>query len=130
MLGKPYLPPEIVMPPADDAKKGHTLDDHVYGIDLAHTHDGYADHDHDFPDDGPLEQELPEGTHLLTAAASGAVSPSGLLAELAAATDQLHTAGFRLNSLHPGAVVVRADGAFVGFALLTLWLTSRIKPEN
>jgi ethanolamine utilization protein EutA len=56
MLGKPYLPPEIVMPPADDAKKGHTLDDHVYGIDLAHTHDGYADHDHDFPEDGPLEE--------------------------------------------------------------------------
>src|SRR6202795_4385410 len=45
------------MPPADDPKpKGHTLTDHVYGIDLAHTHDGYADHDHDFPDDeGPLE---------------------------------------------------------------------------
>src|SRR5882672_10695833 len=56
MLGKPYLPPEIVMPPADDAKKGHTLDDHVYGIDLAHAHDGYADHDHDFPEDGPLEE--------------------------------------------------------------------------
>ena len=46
------------MPPADDPKeKGHTLTDHVYGIDLAHSHDGYADHDHDeFPDDeGPLE---------------------------------------------------------------------------
>src|ERR1700675_1067585 len=45
------------MPPADDPKpKGHTLTDHVYGIDLAHTHDGYADHDHDFPDDeGALE---------------------------------------------------------------------------
>jgi ethanolamine utilization protein EutA len=44
------------MPPADDPEaKGHTLTDHVYGIDLAHTHDGYADHDHDFPDDGPLE---------------------------------------------------------------------------
>jgi ethanolamine utilization protein EutA len=45
------------MPPADDPdKKGHSLNDHVYGIDLAHTHDGYADHDHDFPDDeGALE---------------------------------------------------------------------------
>jgi ethanolamine utilization protein EutA len=45
------------MPPADDpTRKGHTLTDHVYGIDLAHTHDGYADHDHDFPDDeGALE---------------------------------------------------------------------------
>src|SRR5258708_39375357 len=46
-----------MMPPADDPKlKGHTLTDHVYGIDLAHTHDGFADHDHDFPDDeGALE---------------------------------------------------------------------------
>src|SRR5258706_9119 len=35
-------------------KESHTLADHVYGLDLAHTHDGYADHDHDFPDDGPL----------------------------------------------------------------------------
>jgi ethanolamine utilization protein EutA len=45
------------MPPADDpTRKGHTLTDHVYGIDLAHTHDGHADHDHDFPDDeGALE---------------------------------------------------------------------------
>jgi ethanolamine utilization protein EutA len=44
------------MPPADDAdKKGHTLTDHVLGIDLEHTHDGYADHDHDFPDDDRLE---------------------------------------------------------------------------
>src|SRR5215813_11162056 len=37
-------------------KPGHTLADHTYGIDLAHTHDGYADHDHDFPDDLPLEE--------------------------------------------------------------------------
>jgi ethanolamine utilization protein EutA len=36
-------------------KESHTLADHVYGLDLEHTHDGYADHDHDFPDDGPLE---------------------------------------------------------------------------
>ncbi len=38
------------------AKSSHTLADHVYGLDLEHTHDGYADHDHDFPDDAPLEQ--------------------------------------------------------------------------
>jgi ethanolamine utilization protein EutA len=38
------------------AKPGHTLADHTFGIDLAHTHDGYADHDHDFPDDLPLEE--------------------------------------------------------------------------
>jgi ethanolamine utilization protein EutA len=37
-------------------KTSHTLADHVYGLDLEHTHDGYADHDHDFPDDGPLEE--------------------------------------------------------------------------
>jgi ethanolamine utilization protein EutA len=44
------------MPQADDPMpKGHTLTDHVYGIDLEHTHDGYADHDHDFPDEIPLE---------------------------------------------------------------------------
>src|SRR6202042_779406 len=45
------------MPDADapETKTSHTLVDHQYGIDLAHTHDGYADHDHDFPDDGTLE---------------------------------------------------------------------------
>src|ERR1700688_320268 len=36
-------------------KPSHTVADHSYGIDLAHTHDGYADHDHDFPDELPLE---------------------------------------------------------------------------
>jgi ethanolamine utilization protein EutA len=45
------------MPGADepDQNSPHTLADHGYGIDLAHTHDGFADHDHDFPDDGALE---------------------------------------------------------------------------
>ena len=45
------------MPDADapETKTSHTLVDHQYGIDLAHTHDGFADHDHDFPDDGALE---------------------------------------------------------------------------
>jgi len=37
-------------------KSSHTLGDHVYGLDLEHTHDGYADHDHDFPDESPLEE--------------------------------------------------------------------------
>src|SRR6516162_11543760 len=42
---------------ADETKKpSHTLADHSLGIDLSHTHDGYADHDHDFPDDVPLEE--------------------------------------------------------------------------
>jgi ethanolamine utilization protein EutA len=46
------------MPDTDEPedKTAHTLEDHVYGIDLAHTHDGYADHDHDFPDEVPLEE--------------------------------------------------------------------------
>jgi ethanolamine utilization protein EutA len=39
-----------------EAKNRHTVADHLYGVDLAHTHDGYADHDHDFPDEGPLEE--------------------------------------------------------------------------
>src|SRR5437899_1222601 len=37
-------------------KSSHTLADHVYGLDLAHTHDGFADHDHDSLDEGPLEE--------------------------------------------------------------------------
>src|SRR6267142_1490888 len=46
------------MPESDEPKdkKSHTLADHTYGLDLAHTHDGYADHDHDFPDETPLEE--------------------------------------------------------------------------
>jgi ethanolamine utilization protein EutA len=36
--------------------KSHTLADHRLGLDLDHVHDGFADHDHDFPDEGPLEQ--------------------------------------------------------------------------
>jgi ethanolamine utilization protein EutA len=39
-----------------EANRSHTLADHVYGLDLAHTHDGHADHDHDFPDEAPLEE--------------------------------------------------------------------------
>src|SRR3990170_7693204 len=46
-----------LMQDADEPKGGgHTLADHAYGIDLEHVHDGFADHDHDFPDDGPLEE--------------------------------------------------------------------------
>ena len=38
-------------------KGRHTLADHAYGVDLRHVHDGFADHDHDYPgDDGPLEE--------------------------------------------------------------------------
>jgi ethanolamine utilization protein EutA len=38
-------------------KAPHTLADHLYGREAAHTHAGDADHDHDhdFDDDGPLE---------------------------------------------------------------------------
>jgi ethanolamine utilization protein EutA (predicted chaperonin) len=34
---------------------GHTIADHQLGADLAHLHDGEADHDHDDFDDGPIE---------------------------------------------------------------------------
>src|SRR5580700_10276692 len=56
-LGPALAPLETAMPPADDpTRKGHTLTDHVYGLDFPHPHAGYADHDHDFPDDeGALE---------------------------------------------------------------------------
>ena len=38
-------------------RPGHSLADHEYGLDFAHTHDGSADHDHDyFDDDGPIEE--------------------------------------------------------------------------
>ena len=36
-------------------KDPHTLADHKLGTDLAHVHDGVADHDHDDFEDGPLE---------------------------------------------------------------------------
>jgi ethanolamine utilization protein EutA len=49
------------MPDNEDtgARRPHRLDDHLYGVDLAHTHDGDADadHDHDYQvSDGPLEE--------------------------------------------------------------------------
>src|SRR5690348_9271181 len=47
------------MPEQDDKTKkpAHTLADHVYGDELAHVHDGEADHDHDhFDSDVPLEE--------------------------------------------------------------------------
>src|SRR4029079_6299611 len=43
------------MPPADNRPKTHTLADHELGADLAHIHDGDADHDHDDFVDGPIE---------------------------------------------------------------------------
>src|SRR5947209_1455645 len=39
----------------DERSNRHTLTDHKLGADLAHTHDGEADHDHDDFDDGPIE---------------------------------------------------------------------------
>ena len=41
-----------------NAKRRHTLEDHLYGTDLAHTHAEGEDHDHDhdhFEVDGPIE---------------------------------------------------------------------------
>jgi ethanolamine utilization protein EutA len=49
------------MPPADDPQKstGHTVADHIYGQDLAHVHEGGADHDHDWMDDEERLEENP-----------------------------------------------------------------------
>ena len=43
------------MADAKDPKDPHTLTDHKLGADLAHIHDGDADHDHDDFFDGPIE---------------------------------------------------------------------------
>ena len=45
----------LAMADNDDRPNRHTLTDHRLGTDLAHTHDGEADHDHDDFDDGPIE---------------------------------------------------------------------------
>lgn len=45
----------FVMADRPDKPKGHTLADHQLGADLAHVHDGDADHDHDDFVDGPVE---------------------------------------------------------------------------
>src|SRR3954447_8627604 len=39
----------------DDKPNRHTVADHQLGSDLAHVHDGDADHDHDDFVDGPIE---------------------------------------------------------------------------
>jgi ethanolamine utilization protein EutA len=43
------------MPDSKDPKDAHTLTDHKLGADLAHIHDGDADHDHNDSFDGPIE---------------------------------------------------------------------------
>ena len=43
-------------PDPDDLPNRHTVADHRLGADLAHVHDGEADHDHDDFDDGPVEE--------------------------------------------------------------------------
>jgi ethanolamine utilization protein EutA len=43
-------------PEENQDKKGHTVTDHRLGADLAHVHDGDADHDHDDFVDGPIEE--------------------------------------------------------------------------
>src|SRR5882757_2053054 len=40
----------------DDKPDRHTVADHQFGSDLAHSHDGEADHDHDDFVDGPIEE--------------------------------------------------------------------------
>jgi ethanolamine utilization protein EutA len=42
--------------PKSPPKNSHTVADHGLGLDLAHTHDGEADHDHDDFEDGPIEE--------------------------------------------------------------------------
>ena len=42
-------------PKENPPKDPHSLADHRLGADLAHRHDGYADHDHDDFEDGPIE---------------------------------------------------------------------------
>src|SRR5262245_35034844 len=42
--------------PQQDRPQSHTLADHRLGADLAHVHDGEADHDHDDFEDGPPEE--------------------------------------------------------------------------
>src|SRR5262245_57865978 len=41
--------------PTTKPASGHTIADHRLGADLAHVHDGDADHEHDDFDDGPVE---------------------------------------------------------------------------
>src|SRR3954453_17441875 len=43
----------------DDKPNRHTVADHQLGSDLAHVHDGDADHDHDDFVDGPIEDNPP-----------------------------------------------------------------------
>ena len=43
-------------PDPDDRPKRHTVADHRLGANLAHVHDGEADHDHDDFDHGPVEE--------------------------------------------------------------------------
>jgi ethanolamine utilization protein EutA len=45
----------LAMSASDDPPKGHTVADHSLGTDMAHVHDGNADHDHDDFIDGPIE---------------------------------------------------------------------------
>src|SRR3977135_210663 len=58
MIMQAHLSRRSMMPGSDEPKdkQSHTVADHSLGIDLTQTHDGYADHDHDFPDDLPLEE--------------------------------------------------------------------------
>ncbi len=45
---------------SDDIKNKHSVQDHQYGADTYHTHDGEADHDHDhdFAGDDPSQESL------------------------------------------------------------------------
>ena len=81
-----------------EKKNAHTLADHVLGIDLAHTHDGYADHDHDFPDDGPLEEQtLAELTEVIDVNLVAVLDLCRVLAPLLFASD--HASVINISSI-------------------------------
>src|SRR4249919_1756600 len=55
-LGARFAVRALSMSAPDDPPKSHTVADHSLGTDLAHVHDGQADHDHDDFVDGPIEE--------------------------------------------------------------------------
>src|SRR4030081_748465 len=105
------------MPGSDEPKdkQSHTVADHSLGIDLAHTHDGYADHDHDFPDEGPLEENpiwIADHVSLMTVGIDiGSSGPQGIFSRI-----NLPRPGEELSSRY---VVVSRETLFQSGVALT-----------
>ena len=55
-LGGPFCYKGLAWPTPTTSRDRHTVADHRLGADLAHVHDGDADHDHDDFVDGPIEE--------------------------------------------------------------------------